>query len=111
MDYAGLTDENINQGYRNREDIRQIDIVEDGDLLVAKAYYVDKSLVSDFRGYWYGWQVGGRGLVWTPLGYDKAEIKKASASRFTEIHVYKYEQKDENVNPSNTRGVWGPKNK
>lgn len=106
---ANITDENINQGYRNREDIRRIDIVETQDSLIAKAYYADKSLVKDFKGYWYGWQIiQGRGVVWTSLGHQRSSISKPSASKFTEIQVYKYGGVDENVPASNTRAVWIP---
>ena len=108
MSDANITDENLNQGFRNLEDIRKIMITGEGNYLVATAYYADKSLASDFKGYWYGWQVGGRGLVWTPLGYGVSKIKKPMGSRFTQIQVYKYEQEDKNVDPSNIGGAWTP---
>lgn len=108
MNDANITDENLNQGFRNLEDIRKITITEDGDHLVATAFYVDKSQANDFKGYWYGWQVGGRGLVWTPLGFNDSRIKKPTGSMFTEVKVYKYEQKDGNVNSSNTNATWLP---
>ncbi len=108
MNDANITDENLNQGFRNLEDVRKITIVEDNDFLVAAAFYADKHQANDFKGYWYGWQIAGRGLVWTPLGFSESRIKKPIGSAFTEIQVYKYEQKDENVGPSNTSATWVP---
>ena len=90
------------------EDIRSIVINEKNGLLEANAFYSNGGTVPGFKGYWYGWQIGGRGLVWTPLGFSESKIKKPVGSRFTEIQVYKYEQEDKNVDPSNTRGVWSP---
>jgi hypothetical protein len=55
MDDANITDENLYQGYRNLEDVRKITIIEDGEYLVASAFYADKSQANDFKGYWYGW--------------------------------------------------------
>lgn len=107
MNDANIVDENLNQGYRGLEDIRQINIKQEGELLVAIAYYIDKSKADGFKGYWYGWQMGGRGPVWTPLGYSKSSIPKPD-SNFLEIHVYKYEVKGEDVSPSNTFGTWVP---
>jgi len=109
MNDANIQDSGSRQIYRNIEDIRRIEVIDEGTELVAKAYYGDGSAAQDYLGFWYGWQIVPKGIIWTPLGHSQSSISKPRSDQFTEIHVYKYEQEDENINPANTRGVWLPR--
>lgn len=106
MNDANIQDSGSRQIYRNKEDIRRIEVIDEGTDLFAKAYYGDGSTEQNFLGFWYGWQIVPKGIMWTPLGHSKSRIPKPPSGQFTEIQVYKYEQEDKNVNPANTYGVW-----